>query len=133
MWVVPMNKRTTVIVLSGILLLGWIAPATAQNYRYTAFNQPPYQCGSINGFTHFPDGVCLPKPAEPNIPSEIRFRLYATCASGLSRLGAQRNCCEHLTEAQKHAINANCPSFGGDSNIPWEEILRVAVTLYLGS
>lgn len=133
MWVVPMNKRTTVIVLSGILLLGWIAPATAQNYRYTASNQPPYQCGSINGLTHFPDGVCLPRPTESNIPAEIRFRLYATCANGVSRLGAQRNCCEHLTEAQKHAINANCPSFGGKSNIPWEEILRVAIALYSGS
>ena len=91
----------------------FVTSVSAQSYEYTEENQPRYQCGSIQGDTHFPDGVCLPWPTETNIPDEIRIRLYAACDAGIRTYGAQLTCCEHLTPLLAKKLQVDCGGFGG--------------------
>jgi hypothetical protein len=93
-----------------------INSASAQTY-------PPYQCDRSKGT--FPDGICKPYPTEPNIPIEIRGRLYMACMQGVRAYG-ESSCCDHLTTDMAHQLGV-CPSRNGIihwPSVPWREGLR---------
>jgi hypothetical protein len=86
---------------------------------------PPYQCDPSKGT--FPDGICKPYATEPNIPSEIRGRLYLACKQGNDVYGA-RSCCDHLT-ADLQRVYQVCGKGRNSgfnfSNVPWEEAISI--------
>lgn len=81
----------------------------------------------------FPDGICLPAATDPNIPDEVRARLYFRCAQSGGKDEYTAQCCDHLTGAlqDKYGVcrAAPSPTFLKDiQSLPWQDIVKMIAT-----